>query len=152
MAEREADVVAKDRAEEAEQRDEHDVEAPGARVHGAEDQDGLARNRHPEVLDQHQSDHGQIAVVIQGGLEREVRPADARPSLRRSPPEESRPVSGPGCCLARHTAPLIRLGGKSSCSHACTCPRSTGRPGGSTPSRSAPPSCAARSSSWTSGR
>ena len=30
---------------------------------------------------------------------------------------------------------------------ACTCPRSTGRPGGSTPSRSAPPSCAATSSS-----
>ena len=29
------------------------------------------------------------------------------------------------------------------CSNVCACPRSTGRPSGSTPSRSAPPSCAA---------
>ena len=45
----------------------------------------------------------------------------------------------------RDGLPLASLGRP--CSRVCTCPRSAGRPSGSTPSHSAPPSCAATSSS-----
>jgi hypothetical protein len=57
VADGETDVVAQQSPTEAEQRDEHDVEPPASRVHGGEDQDGLAGNRHAEVLDQYQADH-----------------------------------------------------------------------------------------------
>ena len=70
VADREADVVAKQRAKEAQQGDEHDAEPTGARIDGGQDQDGLARDGHAEVLDQHQADDGEITVVVQGGLER----------------------------------------------------------------------------------
>jgi hypothetical protein len=50
VADREANVVTDDGAAEAQQPDKPDVEPPGARVDGCEDQHGLARDGDAEVL------------------------------------------------------------------------------------------------------
>jgi hypothetical protein len=69
VSDREADVVADDRAEERQHSDEHDAEAPGASVDGAEDQHRLTGDGHPEVLDQHETRDRQVAIVVECRLE-----------------------------------------------------------------------------------
>src|SRR5207248_521706 len=70
VTDRKADVVAYHRAEEAEQTHQPDLQAAGARVDGAEDQDGLARDRYAEVLQQHETGDREVAVLIEYGPER----------------------------------------------------------------------------------
>ena len=69
VAEGKPDVVAQNCAAEAEERHEHDAQLPGARIHGSENERGLARNGHPEVLDEDQTQHGQVAELIESRLE-----------------------------------------------------------------------------------
>ena len=59
-----------------------------------------------------------------------------------SPPGSSR-----SCSPKRSARRSGRCASDDRCSNVCTCPRSPGRPSGSTPSHSAPPSCGA-TSSW----
>jgi hypothetical protein len=70
VADREPCVVADDGAAESEQGHQDDAEAAGARIHGTQDEDGLAGDGESEVLEQHQPGDRQVAVTIQRRFER----------------------------------------------------------------------------------
>jgi hypothetical protein len=69
VADREADVVPRDRRGEPDDPDQPYVEAAGAGVDRRQDQGGLPGDGNPEVLEQDQPRDGQVAVVVERRLQ-----------------------------------------------------------------------------------
>lgn len=69
MPDREADVVPHYRREESQQGDQDDGESSSAGVDGAEDEDRLPGDGHTEILQEHEARDGEIAELVQRGLE-----------------------------------------------------------------------------------
>ena len=118
MADRESDIVPGDRGEKAEDSDEDDVQAARAGVHGGEDQRRLAGNGNAKVLEEKQSDDGEVAVVVQRRLEgvedaREVLGGSsgeqrAAKSARSITPRSSRPQRLPRGRTGCGASPVVR--------------------------------------------